>query len=394
MDTIYLDNHATTAVDPEVLQALLPWLSERFGNPSSKAHRFGRDADSAVTQARRTIAATFGARSDQLILTSGATESVNLAIRGIAAADPRRKHVIALATEHKAVLDSVAAVERAGGSSTILPVTPEGLVDLEALRDAITDETVLVCAMAVNNETGVIQPLEAIGQICAERNVWFFCDAAQAPGRTRIDVERMRISAMSITAHKCYGPKGSGALYLRRESVPVQPLLVGGGQEHGLRSGTLATHQVVGLAAALHRCDVLFDEEDRRIAALRDRLLRGLEDGIEEVRVNGSLSARCAGNLNVMFPGADANTLMMALSDLAVSSGSACSTGAVKPSHVLTAMGIQAELARCSIRFGIGRFNSEAEIDYAIDRVVAEVRKLRDSSPLWQMRRAGVNVGW
>ena len=395
MSAIYLDNHATTPVDPTVLEAMLPWLSERFGNPASKAHTFGRAASEAVQRARAEIAACIGARSDQVVLTSGATESINLAIRGIPAADPRgRRHVIALATEHKAVLDSVDAVQRDGGRATILPVGADGLVDLQRLADAIDDDTVLVCAMAVNNEIGVIQPLAAIGAICRERGVHFFCDAAQAPGRMRLDVEAMGITAMSLTAHKCYGPKGAGALFIRRGQVPVTPLMVGGGQEFGLRSGTLPTHQIVGLAASMTRCEELLEQDDRRIRGLRDRLLRQLQADVEQLSINGSLEHRCVGNLNLAIPCADANTLMMALPELAISSGSACSTGATKPSHVLSALGVAAEDAYCSVRLGIGRFNTEAEIDRAAGRIAEEVQRLRATSALWELRKAGIALAW
>jgi cysteine desulfurase len=395
MMPIYLDNHATTPMDPVVRDAMLPWLVERFGNPSSKAHSFGRDADDAVARSRAEIAASIGARPDQIILTSGATESINLAIRGIAAVDPRgRSHIVAVATEHKAVLDSVAAVVAAGGSSTIVPVQADGVVDLAALAAAIRADTLMICAMAVNNEIGVLQPVREIGTLCADRGVHFFCDGAQAPGRVALDVNALGITAMSLTAHKCYGPKGAGCLFIRRREVPVQPLIVGGGQEFGLRSGTLPTHQIVGLAASLQRCSELFDDENARLSGLRDRLLAQLSDGITELRVNGSLQHRVGGNLNVSIPCADAATLMMALPGLAISSGSACSSGATKPSHVLSAIGLAPELAYCSLRFGVGRFNTQDEIDQAAQQVVQEVAKLRANSAMWEMRQAGVEVSW
>lgn len=395
MTPIYLDNHATTAVDPEVRDAMVPWLSAQYGNPSSKAHQTGRLAADAVTTSRQQVASAIGARADQIVFTSGATESINLAIRGIAAADPRdRRHIITFATEHKAVLDSVAAVAQAGGRATVLEVGPDGRIDLNTLKEAIKDDTVMVAAMAVNNEIGVIQELAAIGEICAQRDVHFFVDGAQAPGRMRLDVESMAITAMSLTAHKCYGPKGAGALFVRREDVPIQPLIVGGGQEFGLRSGTLATHQIVGLGASLQRCERLYDEDEARILELRNVLLAGLRAALPELRVNGCEIHRASGNLNVVIPGADANTLMVALPDLAISSGSACSTGATKPSHVLSALGVPAEDAFCSIRFGVGRFNTRADIDLAVTRVAEEAKRLRAASPLWQMRQAGVKLNW
>lgn len=394
MEPIYLDNHATTRVDPRVLDAILPWLGEQFGNPSSKAHVYGRRAADAVANARSTVAATIGARADDIVFTSGATESINLAVRGIVRGRrDGRDHVVTLATEHKAVLDSCKAVQDAGGSFTIVDVQPDGRVALDRLAAAITDDTALVAVMAVNNEIGVVQPLAEIGALCRDRGVDFFCDGAQAPGRMAIDVDALGIDAMSLTAHKCYGPKGAGCLYIRRSSVRVAPLTVGGGQEFGLRSGTLATHQIIGLATALDVAVRDLDTDSARITALRDRLLARLQEGVPELVVNGSLRHRVAGNLNVAIPCVDANTLLMMLDQLALSSGSACSTGSTRPSHVLMALGVQPELAHCSLRFGLGRFNTEADIDLAAELVVAGAAKLRAASPLWTMRRAGVAVG-
>ena len=345
--------------------------------------------------ARATVAATIGAPADHVVFTSGATESINLAIRGAVLGDKAgRDHVIVLQTEHKAVLDSATEVERAGGRATFLGVGGDGLVEPDKLAAAITDRTALVCAMAVNNEIGVIQPLAAIGALCRERGTRFFCDAAQGPGRMRIDVDAMAIDALSMTGHKCYGPKGAGALYVRRDALKLAPLTAGGGQEFGLRPGTLATHQIVGLASAVRIADEAFDDEDARLLGLRDRLLAHLRQGVEDLRVNGSLEHRAAGNLNVAIPCVDANTLLMSLPELALSSGSACSTGSTKPSHVLTAIGVPAEHAHCSVRFGIGRFNTEADIDRAAELVIAEVARMRASSSLWKMHKSGVSLGW
>ncbi len=395
MVPIYLDNHATTKVDERVLEAMLPWLRDGFGNASSKAHAWGRRADDAVHDARLELARAIGARPEHVVFTSGATESINLAIRGIvAASSPDRRHVVSLATEHKAVLDSCAAVQRDGGDATVLGVGQDGRVDLGRLAAAITDHTAVVAIMAVNNEIGVVQDLAAIGSLCAERGAVFFCDAAQAPGRLAIDVDAMQIGAMSMTAHKCYGPKGAGALYLRRDAVQLQPLTVGGGQEFGVRSGTLATHQIVGLARSISIAQADLGDDDARIAALRQRLWSKLRAGIEGISLNGSAVHRVAGNLNVAIPCADANTLMMMVPELGISSGSACASGATKPSHVLSAIGLDDELGHCCLRFGIGRFNTPAEIDAAAELVIDAVAELRAQSPLWRMRKAGIEVAW
>jgi len=393
---LYLDNHATTRVDPRVVDAMLPYFSEWYGNAASRTHVFGRQAEDAVERARGQLARAIGATSDkEIVLTSGATESDNLAVKG-AARMYRAKgdHLITVATEHKAVLDAHHALEREGFQVTFLPVDRRGLVDLAALEAALTDRTVLVSVMAVNNEIGVVQPLAEIGRLCKARGVLFFCDAAQAVGKVPIDVEAMGIDLLAFTAHKMYGPKGVGALWVRRKAprVRLEPLFHGGGHERGLRSGTLAVPLVVGFGAAAALAAELFDDETARIRALRDRLWAGLQARLPNIHLNGDLAARAPGNLNVSFAYVEGESLLMGVSDIAVSSGSACTSASLEPSYVLRALGVDDELAHTSIRFGIGRFNSEEEIDYAIDRVVEVVTRLREMSPLWEMVQEGIDL--
>jgi cysteine desulfurase len=377
---IYLDNHATTPLDPRVLDAMLPFLSARFGNAASHTHSFGWEAGAAVVAARKQIAALINASPNEIVFTSGATESDNLAIKGVAEVlRDRGNHIITVATEHKAVLDSCKHLEKHGFRITRLPVSPDGRIDLEQLATALTKDTILVSIMAANNETGVVQPLEEIGKLCRERGVLFHSDAVQALGRVPLDVERLNLDLASLTAHKCYGPKGCGALYVRR-GVKIAPLIDGGGHEQGMRSGTLNVPGIVGFGKA---CEIALQdmpEESCRIAGLRNRLRDRLAAELTDVSINGSTEHRLPGNLNVCFHNVDAETLMTAIRDVAVSSGSACNSEKVDPSHVLKALGLSDEDAGSSIRFGIGRFNSQAEIDHVANLVVEAVKKLRELS--------------
>ncbi len=393
--TIYLDNHATTRVDPQVLDAMLPWFSERYGNAGSVAHAFGRDAQAAVVRARAQLATAIGAQDDEMVITSGATESINLALKGaVATAPPNRRHLIASAIEHKAILDCCKVlVEEAGCRLTILPVDGDGLVDPAALNDAIADDTLLVAVMATNNEIGVIQPVAAIGVTCRKRGALYFCDASQGVGRLELDVRTMHIDLLAFTGHKIYGPKGVGCLFVSRREprVRLAPLLHGGGQEGGLRPGTHAVPLIVALGEATHLATADVAAAEAQAGALRDRLWRGLREQLDEVHLNGSAERRVQGNLNVAFSCVDAGALMVALPDLALSSGAACSTEAAEASHVLRAIGLSDERARSSIRFGVGRFNTEDEVDQAIARVVEEVQRIRAGSPLWELLQEGVD---
>jgi cysteine desulfurase len=379
---IYMDNHATTPVDPRVLQAMLPYFSEAFGNPASRSHKFGWEAEAAVETARKQVARLINARPEEIIFTSGATESDNLAVKGVAwRYREKGAHIITLPTEHKAVLDSCRRLEKEGFSVTCLPVKPDGLVDLARLASAMTDRTVLVTIMAANNEIGVLQPVAEIGRLCRERGVLFHSDAVQAVGKAPVDVEAMNIDLMSITAHKIYGPKGAGVLYVRgNPKVELIPLADGGGQEHGLRPGTLNVAGIVGLGKACEVCRQEMAAESVRLRALRDRLKEGLLSRLDGVEINGSLEHRLPHNLNVSFRGVDAESLMLGLNDVAVSSGSACLSRAREPSYVLKALGVAEEVAQNPIRFGLGRFNTEPEVDYVIERTVETVKGLREVS--------------
>lgn len=388
---VYLDNHATTPVDPRVLEAMLPYFTERFGNAASRSHPFGWQAEEAVEAARAQIAALINAQPREIILTSGATESDNLAIKGVVEFHRERgDHVITAATEHKAVLDTCKALEKTGQARvTYLPVDAHGLVDPDAVRLAITDRTVLISLMHANNEIGTLHPIAAVGRIAKERGVLFHCDAAQSLGKAPIDVEAMGIDLLAVTAHKLYGPKGCGALYVRGKGprVRLAPQMHGGGHERGLRSGTLNVPGAVGFGQACAVAAAAMDAEQGRAAALRDRLHHGITAALDDVTLNGHPSQRLAGNLNLSFADVEGDSLLAALPDLALSSGSACTSATLEPSHVLRAIGLGDAAAHGSIRFGIGRFNDEADIDHAIERVVHEVRRLRALSPTHAMRR-------
>lgn len=381
---IYLDNHATTPLDPRVLEAMLPYLTEKFGNATSKNHQFGWEAEAAVETARKQIAVSIGASPKEIVFTSGATESNNLAIKGVAeACKDKGNHIITAVTEHKAVLDSCKRLEKYGCKVTWLDVKPDGLIDLDRLRQAFTGKTILVTIMAANNETGVLQPIEEIGRMCRERGVLFHSDAVQALGKVPLDVEKMNLDLVSLTAHKLYGPKGCGALYVRGKNpqVRISALIDGGGHEHGMRSGTLNVPGIVGFGKACEIARQEMPEESRRLAGLRDRLRDKLTAELDEVSVNGSMEHRLSGNLNISFRYADGEALMVGLNDIAVSSGAACTSASIEPSYVLKALGLDEELAHSTIRFGIGRFNTEAEIDYVVGRVVEVVKSLRELSP-------------
>ena len=387
---IYLDYQATTPTDPRVVDAMLPYFTQEFGNPHSRHHRHGRDAEAAVERARAQVARIIGADEREIIFTSGATESNNLAIKGVARFyRDKKRHIVTCVTEHKCVLESCRHLELEGFEVSYLPVRTNGLIDLDQLRDAITGDTVLVSVMAVNNEIGVIQRLAEIGRICRENDVFFHTDAAQAIGRIPLAVEAMRTDLMSISGHKFYGPKGIGALYVRRRPrVRLEPLISGGGQERGLRSGTLPTPLCVGLGEACRIAETEMSAEAARLHALRDRLLKGIESRLPEVHVNGDLQQRIAGNLNLSFAHVAGEGLMMEIEDLAVSSGSACTSASLEPSYVLRALGIGEKLAHASLRVGLGRFTTEEEVDCAVDRIVCAVRRLRKMSAPWQMAHA------
>ena len=392
---IYLDYSATTPIDKRVADKMSQYLTidDSFGNPASRSHAFGWTAEEAVEQARQHVADLLNCDPREIVWTSGATESDNLAIKG-AAHFYRKKgnHIITLKTEHKAVLDTCRQLEREGFEVTYLDPEENGLLDLEKLKAAITDQTIVISIMHVNNEIGVIQDIEAIGEIARERKIIFHVDAAQSPGKVDIDLQTMKVDLMSLCAHKIYGPKGIGALYVRRKPrVRIEAQMHGGGHERGMRSGTLATHQIVGMGEAFRIAREEMATENERIRMLRDRLYDGLKD-IEEVYVNGDMEHRIAGNLNISFNYVEGESLIMALRDLAVSSGSACTSASLEPSYVLRALGRDDELAHSSIRFTIGRFNTVEEIDYTIELVRGAVEKLRELSPLWDMYKAGIDL--
>ena len=380
---VYLDHHATTPVDPRVLNAMLPFFGLNFGNAASRAHSFGWAAEKAVEHARKRVAHLAGAQPREIVFTSGATESNNLALKGAAEANPARNHFITVATEHRAVLDPLRHLERQGSRVTVLEPRPDGLLDLDQLRRAILPETLLVSVMYANNEIGVLQPVAEIGAICRERGVLFHCDAAQAFGKVPTDVNALHIDLMSASAHKLYGPKGAGFLYVRRSAPRFQlaAQMDGGGHENGLRSGTLNVPAIMGFGEACAICSREMPEESARLAALRDQLLARLTAALDGVTVNGSLAHRLPGNLNLSFAGVDAESLLMALPDVALSTGSACASGTPEPSHVLRALGVSDELAQSSIRIGLGRFNTEVELDHAAHRLIESVKKLRALSP-------------
>jgi cysteine desulfurase len=392
---IYLDYSATTPVDPRVAETMCSYLTPdgQFGNPASRSHAFGWNAEAAVEEARGNVAALLNADPREIVWTSGATESDNLAIKGAAHFYKQKgKHIVTLKTEHKAVLDSCRQLEREGFEVTYLDPQPDGLLDLDTFRQALRDDTVVASVMHVNNEIGVIQDIAALGEICRERKVVFHVDAAQSAGKVPIDLQQLKVDLMSFSAHKIYGPKGIGALYVRRKPrVRLEAQMHGGGHERGMRSGTLPVHQIVGMGEAFRIAKQEMAAENARILALRNRLYEGLKD-IEEVYVNGDLEHRTAGNLNVSFNFVEGESLIMALKDLAVSSGSACTSASLEPSYVLRALGRSDELAHSSIRFTIGRFTTEQEIDYTIELVKRKIGKLRDLSPLWEMYQDGIDL--
>ncbi len=383
---VYLDNHATTRVDPRVLEAMLPYFTEQYGNAASTSHRFGWEALEAVDRSREQIASALGANAREIIFTSGATESNNLAIKGVAQAASRRgRHLVTAAAEHKAVLDPFKRLAREGWEVTTVPCDPNGWVSPETVARAITDQTVLVSVMAANNEVGTLNPIEEIGRLCHQRGVVFHTDAAQAVGKVPLDVGSGAIDLLSVSGHKVYAPKGIGVLYVRRSDPPIRlaPQSDGGGHERGLRSGTLPVPMIVGLGLALEIGARERDEEAARLLALRERLLAGIRDRVPEIRLNGHPVDRLAGNLNLSFPGVDGEALMMAMRDVAVSSGSACSSANPEPSHVLLAMGLPEDLARASLRFGLGRFTTAEEVDFAAGEVARSVERLRGLGVAW-----------
>ena len=380
-----MDHHATTPLDPRVLEAMMPYLAEKFGNAASCTHRYGWDAQAAVEKARQQIAGLMGAKAEEIIITSGATESDNLAIKGVARPNRERgNHIVTLAIEHHAVLDSCRRLEQEGFNVTYLPVRADGLLDLEEFEKALTGRTILASVMAANNEIGVIEPIRAMGRICRDRGVLFHTDAVQAVGKIDIDVEAMNIDLLSISGHKIYGPKGVGALYVRQDDPRLQltPILDGGGHERGFRSGTLNVPGIVGLGKACEICRLEMSREPDRLRVLRDRLKDGILAQLEGVYINGSLEQRLPNNLNLSFAGVDAESFLMALKDVALSSGSACNSATDSPSYVLQALGLPEELAFGSVRFGLGRFNTTEEVDFVIDRVVETVKGLRELSSL------------
>ncbi len=392
---IYLDNHATTRMDPRVLDAMLPYFTEYFGNAASRNHEFGWIAEQAVDKARKQIADLIGASAREIIFTSGATESNNLAIKGVAEMYAEKgNHIITEATEHKAVLDTCKKLEKQGYRVTYLPVLGDGLIDLDMLKESITDKTILVTIMYANNEIGVIQPIAEIGKICRARGVLFHTDGVQAIGKVPVDVNRDNIDIMSITAHKLYGPKGAGALYVRRKNPRVQitAQMDGGGHERGMRSGTLNVPGIVGLGEACAICQREMPEETKRLRYLRDKLRTKLEAGLDEIYLNGSWEHRLPHSLNLSFAYVEGESLLMGINDVAVSSGSACTSATLEPSYVLKALGLGDDIAHSSIRFGIGRFNTEEEIDYVADKLIDVVRKLRELSPLYEMAKEGIDL--
>jgi cysteine desulfurase len=388
-----MDYSATTPVDPRVVDKMIPYLREQFGNPASRSHSYGWDAERAVEEARENVAALVNADPREIIWTSGATESDNLAIKGAAHFyKSKGKHIITVKTEHKAVLDTCRELEREGFEVTYLDVKDDGLIDLDVFKAALRPDTILVSVMSVNNEIGVVQDIETIGEICREKGIIFHVDAAQATGKVVIDLQKLKVDLMSFSAHKTYGPKGIGALYVRRKPrVRIEAQMHGGGHERGMRSGTLATHQIVGMGEAFRIAREEMATENERIRMLRDRLLRGLSE-MEETYVNGDMEQRVPHNLNISFNFVEGESLIMAVKDVAVSSGSACTSASLEPSYVLRALGRNDELAHSSIRFTVGRFTTEQDVDYVINLLKTKISKLRDLSPLWEMYKDGIDI--
>jgi cysteine desulfurase len=392
---VYFDNHATTPLDPRVLEAMMPYFTEKFGNAASRNHSFGWEAEKAVDDARKNIADLIGATAKEIVLTSGATESNNLALKGVAEMySERGNHIITAVTEHKAILDTCKHLEKRGCRVSYLPVMADGRIDLDMLREAITDKTILVSIMYANNEIGVIQPVAEIGKICKEKGVLFHSDGVQAVGKVPVNVLQDNIDLLSLSGHKIYGPKGVGALYVRRRNPRVQltAQIDGGGHERGMRSGTLNVPGIAGLGEACAIAKRDMPQEAERMRFLRDKLRAILERELDEVFINGSMEHRLPNNLNMSFAYVEGESLLMGINDVAVSSGSACTSATLEPSYVLKALGVGDDLAHTSIRFGIGRFNTEEEVDYVADRMIQVVRKLRELSPLYEMAKEGIDV--
>ena len=390
---IYLDYSATTPVDPRVAQKMIPYLTEHFGNPASRSHSFGWTTEAAVEEAREQVAALVNCDAKELVWTSGATESINLAVKGAAHFyRDKGKHLITVRTEHKATLDTMRELERDGFEVTYLDVLPNGLLDLDAFEAALRADTIVVSVMYVNNEIGVIQDIPKIGEICRSRGIVFHVDSAQASGKIPIDLKTLKVDLMSFSAHKTYGPKGVGALFVRRKPrVRIEAQMHGGGHERGMRSGTLPTHQIVGMGEAFRLAKIEMATDNERIRMLRDKLWKGLSE-IEEVYLNGDAERRVPHNLNASFNFVEGESLIMAMKDVAVSSGSACTSASLEPSYVLRALGRSDELAHSSIRFTVGRFTTKEEIDYTVDLVKRKIAKLRELSPLWEMHKEGIDL--
>jgi len=392
---IYMDNHATTPLDPRVLEAMMPYLTDQFGNAASRNHKFGWEAEEAVEEARKQLAALIGADAREIVITSGATESDNLAVKGVAwMYREKGNHIITAVTEHKAILDTCKHLEKEGFRVTFLPVDNRGFVDLDDLRKAITDKTILISVMTANNEVGVIQDIKAIGKIARERGVLFHTDAVQAVGKVPFNVNEMNVDIASLSAHKFYGPKGVGALYVRRRNprVLLTPIIDGGGHERGMRSGTLNVPGIVGFGKAAQIAREEMPKESAEMFRLREKLRTTLEKELDETYINGDLQKRLPGNLNMSFAYVEGESLLMGINDVAVSSGSACTSASLEPSYVLKALGVGEDLAHTSIRFGIGRFNTEEEVDYVAGRVIEVVRRLRELSPLYEMAKEGIDL--
>lgn len=397
---IYLDNHSTTPCDPRVVETMLPYFTEKFGNAASRNHSFGWEAEEAVEAARKQIAHLIHADAKEIIFTSGATESDNLALQGVAEMYREKgDHIITSSTEHRAVIDTAKFLEKKGIKVTFLPVEKTGMVSPDDVRNAITDKTILISVMLANNEIGTINPVAAIGKVAKEKGVLFHCDATQGVGKIPVNVQEMGIDLMSFTAHKIYGPKGVGALYVRRKAprVRLEPMMYGGGHERGMRSGTLAVPLIVGFGKACELCEQEMVTESVRMAKMRDRLQEGIMKGMDEVYLNGHPTERLPNNLNISFAYVEGEALLMGVKEIALSSGSACTSATLEPSYVLRALGVGSDLAHSSIRFGLGRFNTDEEVEYTIDRMIKAVTHLREMSPLYEMAKEGVdlkNVQW
>ena len=392
---IYMDNHATTPLDPRVLDAMMPYLTDKFGNAASRNHQFGWDAEAAVEDARKQIALLIGADPREIVFTSGATESDNLALKGVAGMYREKgDHIITCVTEHKAILDSCKHLEKEGCRVTFLPVNDKGFVSLDDIRNAITEKTILISIMTANNEVGVVQDIKEIGKIARERGVLFHTDAVQAVGKIPFNVNEMNVDMASLSAHKMYGPKGVGALYVRRRNprVLLTPIIDGGGHERGMRSGTLNVPGIAGFGKAAQIAREALDKEIAEMFRMRERLRATLERELDEVYINGDLEKRLPGNLNMSFAYVEGESLLMGIHDIAVSSGSACTSASLEPSYVLKALGVGEDLAHTSIRFGIGRFNTDEEVDYVANRVIETVRRLRELSPLYEMAKEGIDL--